>query len=728
MTAASPATVRVRLQRAVFALAILAGSFLLFLIQPMVARMALPVLGGAPNVWNSAMLVYQLLLLGGYGYAHLLSRWPARRQAWVHLALAGLAALTLPIALADLPPPRAGWEALWAPALIAASVGPVFVIVAAQASLLQRWFAETTHGGDPYALYAASNLGSLGGLLAYPLWLEPRMALGEQSGLWALGYLATAALLAAIALRLPAATAEPLERPAESAPTPVTLREAALWFALAAVPSGLMLSTTTLLTTDIMAMPLLWVIPLGLYLLSYTVAFSESGDWAAVFTRFAPVLLVSGGSLALVSGGQANPAVALVMAGLLFAVAVALHRRLYELRPDPARLTLFYLVVAAGGAAGGSFVALVAPLLFDWTYEHAVLLLAAAALLPMKPFLARLGAFWRGRGKADGAALAAVALAAVMAWRLAAAVEANDGESILLLIGGLTVTGALLIGKRWAFAAVVALAMLGHGGAATLAASFEGQRARSYFGSYAVANLEDGLRQLTHGTTVHGSQWLLPERRSEPTSYYGRGSGIGLVLTDAARNARVGVVGLGAGTLACYRQPGQTWTFFEIDPLIAAYSRNGTFSYLADCAPDAQVAIGDARLRLARKPSGAFDVLAVDAFSSDAIPIHLMTREAFATYGRALADDGVLAVHISNRFIDLAPMVAAQARAAGWTGLLRYDEPGEGTGLKRSIWIVLARDGSALARLQPDAWEPLPEPALRAWTDDNASILPLIRW
>ena len=731
MTAPAPAKPRPRLRRALYALAIFGGSFLLFLIQPMIARMALPVLGGAPNVWNSAMLVFQLLLLGGYGYAHFLSRLPARRQAAIHLALIGLAALTLPIALAGLAPPRPGWEALWAPALIAASVGPVFLVVSAQASLLQRWFAETPGAGDPYALYAASNLGSFGGLIAYPFALEPAMALGEQSRLWAIGYLAVAALIAAIAFTLRNQDAPIAAQKDRDAPAPMR-RTVALWFALAAVPSGLMLSTTTLLTTDIMAMPLLWVIPLGLYLLSFTLAFSESGDWAQVFVRFAPVILLSGGSLAMISGGQSNPAVALVMAGLLFVVATALHRRLYLLRPAPAHLTWFYLVTAAGGAAGGIFVALIAPLVFDWVYEHAVLLIVAALLLPMHPFLSRLSRFWREDRRAGPAAALLMLVCVGLALWLNLAVSQGDGLTIFMLLATMTIIGVVLIGRRAAFATVAVLMMLGHGGLAMLATSFAGDRSRSYFGTYAVQAVEGGtMRQLTHGTTIHGSQWLTPGQRTEPTSYYGRSSGIGIALAQSRPDDRVGVVGLGAGTLACYRKPGQQWTFFEIDPLMAEYSQRGVFTFIQQCAPDAAMVIGDARLELAEQPHGAFDLLAIDAFSSDSIPLHLMTREAFATYRRSLSEDGLLLVHISNRFIDLAPMVAAQARAEGWHGIVRTDKrAARQPGLNESTWIALARDRAALddLRAQRDLpWKQLPAPAPHAWTDDNASILPLLR-
>jgi len=727
-----PATTPQPPRRALFALVSFAGSFLLFLIQPLVARLALPQLGGAPNVWNSAMLVFQLLLLGGYGYAHWLGRLTLRRQGMVHIALLLLAAIVLPISLADIARPGAGWEVLWVPALLALTVGPVFLLVAAQASLIQRWFAAAPGAGNPYPLYAASNLGSFTGLLAYPLWLEPRLSLSAQSELWSLGY-GVLILLSVLAVaqrwKTGDAAAEPVAKARSERPA---MRVVLLWLALAAVPSGLMLSTTTLLTTDIMAMPLLWVIPLGLYLLSFSVAFSEAGHWTRILTRMAPVLLLAGGSFALVSGGQANPAIALAMVGLLFVLAVALHGRLYALRPAPSQLTYFYLIVAAGGALGGGFTALLAPVLFDWIYEHAILLLAGAALMPQTLVIERLRAFLREHAAGKAIATALVVFAALLAWRLHRATLAGDGETILALIVVLTLIGVALVGVRWAFVAVASLLMLGHGGLSTLALTAQGERARTYFGVYSVVETEDGrFRQLNHGTTNHGRQWLDPDRRRDPTSYYGDSAGIGIALNGAAADAEIGIVGLGTGTLACYRQPAQRWTFFEIDPQIVTYSRDGSFSFLSDCTPDARMMIGDARLELAKERPGRFDLLAIDAFSSDSIPLHLMTEEAFATYGRALNRDGLLLVHISNRFIDLAPMVSALAEAQGWQGRLRFDNENLAEGLTPSVWIALARSEEPLARLERDgeyAWEPLPRPARRAWTDNNASILPLIRW
>ncbi|MGB7369852.1 hypothetical protein [Erythrobacter sp.] len=722
-------------RRALFALVVLVGSFLLFLVQPLVARLALPLLGGAPNVWNSAMLTFQALLLGGYAYAHMLSRVPVAKQAIIHLSLLAAAGLTLPIALPDTRALAAGWEVLWVPLIIGLTVGPVFLLVSAQASLMQNWFASRPGSGDPYALYAASNLGSFAGLITYPFLLEPRMDLAAQSHVWTIGYIAMIGLVVvAAASSWQAASAPqgaPVQPVSDEREEPLETRTVLLWLALAAVPSGLMLSTTTLLTTDLMAMPLLWVIPLGLYLLSFSLAFSDKGDWSAIIARFAPILLLSSASLAMVSGGHANPAVALVMVSLLFVLAVALHGRLYALRPGPSRLTFFYLIVATGGVLGGIFTALLAPMLFDWVYEHAILLLAAGLLLPHRPYIAAVRDYLFGTRNGRIIAGLLMVVATLLAVPLMSATAAGEGTQILLLVGVLICIGIVFVGARWPYVLVLALLMVGHHGFRTLELSAEGARSRTYFGVYSVVDLDDGaIRQLNHGTTIHGKQWLDPARRLEPTSYYGRSSGIGIALDSLDAGDDVGVVGLGTGTLACYRQAGQDWTFYEIDGRMLDYSRDGTFTFLSNCAPEARVVIGDARLELANEQTD-FDLLAIDAFSSDSIPLHLMTREAFATYGRTLDEDGLLLIHISNRFIDFAPMISALAQAEGWQGRLRHDRDDLEENQSASIWIALARDQERLERLEASSdkeWSELPRPARRAWTDDNASILPLIRW
>ncbi len=723
--------------RALFVATILTGSFLLFLIQPLVARMALPRLGGAPNVWNSAMLVYQALLLAGYFYAHRLARLALRRQAQIHLALFALAALTLPITLADLPPPVPGMEPLWVPALLAVSIGPVFFLVSAQAPLMQRWFSTHPGAGAPWALYAASNLGSFVGLIAYPLLVEPLLPLAAQRWGWSAGYVVLLALIALCArarrgIDGAAVVAVPL------APEP--RRRVLMWLVLAAVPSGLMLSTTTHLTTDIFAMPLLWVIPLGLYLLSFSIAFADRRGPARAITALAWVVVLGAGGLAMVSNSTGGLVPALASVVLLFVVCVALHARLYDLRPDPAHLTYFYLVMSAGGVLGGAFTALLAPLVFDWVWEHPLLVLAAAALLPLGllPDWRR----WRGVDQTVTRLVLIVLcpFAALVAYQLHALVVWQESPALQWgLTGLLVLLGLVLVPWRGVVLALLLAIMLAQGGIQTIQDSADGLRQRSYFGVYTVRNYPDRkVRTLAHGTTLHGQQSLEPGLRLVPLTYYGPGSGAGIAFGNAARlfgpNARLGVVGLGTGSLACYRLGAQDWRFYEIDPAVLDLSRKSTFTYIRDCAPDAKVVLGDARIELARARPGSLDLLAVDAFSSDAIPLHLMTDEAFGVYLDALSPRGVLLVHISNRFIDLEPVVAALARKRGLAAALRDDRP---TGpfaalMTSSTWIALSRDPAQLKALQNVVptmpWRPLAAPAARVWSDDHASILPYVHW
>ncbi|AIT80356.1 fused MFS/spermidine synthase [Novosphingobium pentaromativorans] len=728
-----------RSNRALFILTILVGSFLLFMVEPMVARMALPRLGGAPNVWNSAMLVYQALLLAGYGYAHWLSRKPLWRQAVIHLIALCIAATTLPIALAQVASPAPGWEAIWVPWLLLLTVGPVFFLIAAQAPLMQRWFAADSRAGQPWALYAASNLGSFAGLVAYPLVAEPLLALHGQSLVWAVGYGLLILLVAACAWsRRKTVDAARPSAPLLRASEVTSWRRKLHWLALAAIPSGLMLSTTTHLTTDIFASPLLWVIPLGLYLLSFVVAFADRRVLAGVLTFVAPVVLLFTGSYAMLADGSG----ALLLAGgscvLLFVVSVALHARLYDLRPDAGHLTGFYLIMSAGGALGGLFTALVAPLVFDWSWEHPLLILGAALLVPLDEILR-----WRRMEGLDQR-LARIALVLLLLLALFLSVQLFDlftepgtKMTAMLLTVFLTGTGVMVMGWRWAFVAVLLLAMLGQGGLLTIMSSYEGQRTRSYFGIYTVRDYRSsGLRILSHGTTLHGQQSLDPDKRRMPLTYYGPRSGVGLALASADRlegdSARIGVVGLGTGSLACYARPGQDWTFFEIDPVILHYSTSGKFTYLRDCAPRARVILGDARLELEAVPPRRFDMLVIDAFSSDAIPLHLLTQEALQVYLRALSERGVLLMHISNRYVELEPVIAALARSEGLTARVRQDWPENLDLYTPSHWIALSRDSSSineLAKMHPDSpWSRLQAPAQRPWTDDHASILPFIRW
>ena len=477
-----PADIRFgRSGRLLYIVTILAGSFLLFLVQPMVARMALPRLGGAPAVWNSAMLVYQTLLLGGYAYAHWLGRVAPRKQVAIHLGVMALAAAWLPLGLI------AGSDhglspVVWVPWLLIVSIGPLFFAVSAQAPLIQRWFNFASGGGDPYALYAASNLGSFAGLLAYPLLVEPGLALTGQSWLWSGGYVLLITLVIVCGLCLPKTRvgASP-QRPTSA---PVTRARRWRWIALALVPSGLMLATSTYITTDIVALPMLWVLPLGLYLLSFSVAFADDRWLADLLTRVAPITILLFGGVIM---GQFNQS-ALMDVGialfLLFMVSVALHTQLYRLRPEPDRLTGFYLAMSTGGALGGIFSGLIAPVIFDWTYEFPLLIIAAGLLAPQVFLTHGVRSLWVA-GPRRQAALATVvfAVALLFALYLLGPQDMFGDAHMGLAFIVVALVGIASVGARLAYMVVLVSALLLFGGWRSLELSAKGDaRTRSYFG------------------------------------------------------------------------------------------------------------------------------------------------------------------------------------------------------------------------------------------------------
>ncbi|MFS0735957.1 fused MFS/spermidine synthase [Sphingomonas sp. 1P06PA] len=728
-----------RRARALFIATILSGSFLLFLMQPLVARMALPRVGGAPAVWNSAMLVYQALLLAGYGYAHVVGRLTPRLQAGVHIALLAVAALWLPIALPAMTMPATARPELWVPWLLLTTIGPLFLAVSAQAPLMQRWFALGWPQANPYALYAASNLGSFAGLIAYPLLLEPTLALAAQSRVWAILYAVLLLLVILCARTLPQVA--PAEAHHEATPAP-TVRQWLRWIALAAVPSGLMLSTTTHLTTDIVAMPLVWVTPLGLYLLSFTIAFSNRQRPARIIAWAFPIAVIVAAAMAFRSTTNSPFAAAALGLAVLLIISVTLHNELYRRRPDAAHLTAFYLAMAIGGVLGGVFCAILAPVLFDWAYEHPLLLVAAAAIARCRPVVPLLDRFWRDPRSARIGLITIVA-AVLLFWLVSTGlVIVVPDWARQAAVAMLCVLALLSVGRRMLFTLCVAAAALANGGTDGIRISTElDARTRSYFGIYTVID-RPRTRELVHGTTLHGVQSRVPGQEYRPASYYAPGSGVGMAMTDAPRlfgpHARIGVVGLGAGTLACYSRPGQEWRFYEIDPAVVRIASDpGKFTYLQHCLPRPDIRIGDARLTLAEQGHAPHDLLVIDAFSSDAVPMHLLTTEAFAVYGATLSPDGLLLVHISNRFLDLEPVLAAAARAGRWRAALRDHEPDAAeaaAGATRSVWVAFSQSAMTMDQLTTRGgtrvgdWQSLDQrPGFVAWTDDYGSILPLLR-
>lgn len=732
--------------RPLFVATILTGSFLLFLIQPMFGRMALPRLGGSPSVWNVAMLFYQAMLLGGYLYAHWLQRFALRTQIIVHAGLFLAAAAFLPIGAAEwLPDPGSTPPTLWLLGLLAVSIGPVFFIVSAQAPLMQAWFARSddAQAMQPFFLYAASNLGSFSALLAYPFLVETTLRLKAQGVGWAAGYLVLMALTVGAGV---AASKRPgAVRVREKGR--VTWAQRLRWTVLALVPSALLLSTTTHLTTDVMAMPLLWVIPLAVYLISFILVF---GRFGAPITRVAvaatPILLLLLGAASFASLGISVMSVALAGIGMLFVVSVALHGTLAMEKPEAADLTEFYLWMSVGGALGGLFCAIVAPLVFNWSYEYPILIVAAALMIPAGAVVFKDGAFWAA-GTRSGFILRWVLPAATLGLSILAAYMVKAGSDAgVLALSAILAIAVISVGHNRQFAWTILMLMMALGGwRQIIGYDTPVNRTRSFFGIYSVFDSRSaGLRKLQHGTTLHGVQSLVPALATRPTTYYAPDSGVGQVFGVAPAlfggGARMAFVGLGTGTLACYARPGQSWTAFEIDPAMEAIARNtALFTYISACKPDLSIVIGDARLMLGKTQPGSFDMLAVDAFSSDAIPLHLMTREAFAVYQRALAPDGVLLVHVTNRYLRLEPIVAAIAAESGWSVAVRRFKPGRRQPFGRqdteSVWFVLTRTPARLdavlaaTPMGKAAWKvPAPEADAVVWTDDFASILPIIRF
>jgi spermidine synthase len=736
--------------RLLFIFTVFSSAFLLFLIQPMFARMALPLLGGAPSVWNTAMVFYQAVLLAGYIYAHLLGRFTIRTQVLVHLGVLLLAVAALPIGVAaSYPDPDPTQPFVWLLGLLAVSIGLPFFAVSAQAPLMQRWFSRTTdsHAHDPYFLYAASNLGSMIALIAYPFAFEPLFDLNMQGWIWAGGYALLIGLIGLCGWTLLREAVHAAEsHDAHLGPAPA-LMQRAHWVLLAAVPSGLLLSVTNYITADIMAMPLLWIIPLILYLLTFVIAFARRPiiphNWAVWLT---PFMLVAVGGLAFKTAHGVPIAMMGGILALMFLLCLVFHGELVARRPGVAHLTEFYILMSLGGVLGGAFVALVAPITFNWIYEYPILLVLAAVLLPSpKPvpqprrwLEARVPAAWLDMT----VPLLALTLTGFFIIQQGVELTTDFTPKLAALAALFIVLVLFAIGRPLRMLGVLVAAGLAFGGWLHVAHK-DSQLAlmRSFFGVYTVtADNMNQLHRLAHGTTLHGAQSRKAALARRPMTYYAAGSGVGQMFSavglEKGAAARFGVVGLGTGSLACYAQPGQDWTFYEIDPLMEQVAKDRRlFTYVPDCAPNARIVIGDARLSLKAEPEGRFDALAVDAFSSDSIPLHLITAEAVALYKRAVGDDGVVLLHISNRFLDLEPVIAEAAKANGLSARLYDYDPGNQPAniyYTNSTWIALTANPARLDELlkRPGVsggWRALePRPNFRLWTDQYANLLSVL--
>ncbi len=746
--AVPPPTSSARALVPLFAAAIFINALLLFLIQPMFGKMVLPLLGGAPAVWNTCMLFFQGALLAGYLYAHLgaryLSPW---RLAALHLALLALTLYWLPITAPDATPPVDGVApALWLLSLLTLSIGLPFTLLAAGSPLLQHLFARSGHqaAGNPYVLYAASNAGSLVAVLAYPLLVEPLFRVQQQSWLWAAGYVALGALIGLAALRArQSAHAAPLphadpgqrsdEAPAEPHPVPIRWSDRGRWLALAFAPSSLLLGITTYITTDVAAVPLLWILPLGVYLLTFILAFSDRPLIShGRVVRLLPVALLSVGAFLFWDSPPRGIGLVLLPVVGFFVLALACHGELYARRPAPAALTEFYLFVAIGGMLGGMFNVLVAPLLFTTTLEFPIALAVVAFLAP--------------RNRAVSASRLWPVLASFLVLLVALALEGptfSIASNRYLAMGMTAVMGAVLVRMRH-HPVMLGVALTG----ILVAGEFRNRRTdiimrdRSFFGVHNVRRVPVAdvfVHLFQHGRTLHGAQQPDSAFRRTPLTYYHPNGPLGEVFTAlhfTSPEVNVAAIGLGVGSVAAYARPADRWTIYEIDPLVERMARDTTlFTYLADAPIDIPVVIGDGRLSIAREADAAFDLIIVDAFTSDAVPVHLLTREALELYVRKLAPGGRIAFNVSNRYLDLAAVLGVTAHELGYAALEQVDISRQPPSTLRSIqhtsshWLVLARSPNDLVGLTPEeGWRPVPlSRSARAWTDDYSNLIQALR-
>jgi hypothetical protein len=738
-----PSAARSRLVLVVYTAAIFLSALLLFSVQPLFTKMVLPRLGGSPAVWSVAMVFFQTLLLAGYAYAHVLMQIRNRKIAVaVHLVLLVIAMSTLPLSIAGGfgEPPTSGY-AFWLLGLFAVSIGLPFFALAANNPLLQAWFVRTGHpaGPDPYFLYASSNIGSFLALLSYPVLLEPLLRLRMQNLVWTSGYGLLILLIGSCGVLLlssPALTeADRATEETDAAPPQLLLR--ARWIFLAAVPSGLLIAVTAHISTDVAAAPLLWVLPLSLYLLTWVLVFQSRPLLPHKWILMLQPVAIAGTIVLLAVGGEQN--LLLTLGGhqlCFFVIAMACHGELARTRPPAKYLTGFYVALSFGGMIGGLFAGLIAPFAFSWIAEYPILIALAALCRPPDgserlPRLVR----WTWLVLAL-LALALIVPAILPPGRIWTWLE----DHRVWVAGGVGVFAAALAivlnADRWKVLATVALALM----LIRIYPADDGrvETVRSFFGVHKIVVTPSGqYHVLMHGTTIHGAQKFLNDDgtpvtgRPEPISYYHKDGGIGQAITAVRERKgaplRVAVIGVGSGTLACAAEPGEDWKFFEIDQTMVDAARDPKyFSYLQNCAPDFKPVIGDARLTFAREPDGVYDLIIVDAYSSDAIPIHLATEEAMKIYKDKLAPQGAVVMHVSNRHLELSSVIVGIADANDLRSWVFSEDSGRDDEYIFSTSVVVsAREEVDIGKLaSSEQWaETEADEKQWVWTDDYSNII-----
>ena len=717
-----------------FAAALFTSAALLFWVQPLMAKMILPLLGGAPSVWNTCMVFFQAMLLAGYAYVLVISRLALSRQLLVHGLLLLAAAVFLPFSISDrllTQLPAETNPTLWLLSVLFFSVGLPFFVLSATAPLLQRWFSYSRHSSaeDPYFLYAVSNAGSVLSLLAFPFLLEPLWNIREQSFYWAAGYLLLVTLIACCALVVgrgqTAMSALSQRVDEQSLPKRVRLE----LVVLALIPSSLMLGVTTFIATDVASVPLIWIIPLSLYLASFIMGFANKQVLNLKLASYLlPAAIFLLGLLVVLRPPFSNVLVIGAHLALFFLIAFICHRRIALMRPAVPNLPAFYLCVSIGGVLGGIFNALLAPLVFPTALEYPLMIVAASLVCPSgadKKWLKG----WLQVGFP--------ALVFIVTLLLSMTVP-KWGYSLKLsdaIVVGLPLLLVYLCAARhrWVFALGLVAVMAGsykylNDGASTLTTQ------RNFFGVWNVAAENGGaFHRLRHGSTTHGGQFTDPSRRCEATAYYHKDGPLGQVFqlhnSRPQKANHVAAIGLGAGAVVTYSSSEESWDIYEIDPAIVRIASDPRyFRFLTDCseAPH-RIILGDARLRLNDAPNGQYSMLILDAFSSDSVPTHLLTREALNLYLSKLTDDGILAAHVTNRYLNLEPVFSGLTSAAGLTAVIRADDQfNSGAGKYPSTWIVISRRPESLAGLASDArWRRLRGNVL--WTDEFSNPVAVLK-
>jgi SAM-dependent methyltransferase len=727
-----------------FAATLFTSASLMFVLQPLFGKILLPLLGGSPAVWNTCMVFYQSILFLGYLYAHYLStRYNQHRQILIHTSLILISFLALPLALPEnTVPPTDSNPTFWLLWTLFLAIGLPFFVVSTTAPLIQKWFANVGHhtSHDPYYLYAASNTGSLIALLSYPFLLEPNVGLANQKSYWSVGYLILCLLIAGCAFVLwksRQTTGQQEDVDSADDENNLSLATKLHWLALAFVPSSLLLGLTNFISTDIASVPLLWIIPLTLYLLSFVIVFSKWNDKIhPLMVKLQPIFL-----LPFIAYAFINPAdlpywayLILHLFAFFFAVMVC-HGELAKLRPHTRHLTTFYLIMSFAGMLGGMFNTFVAPFAFNAVYEYPIMIVAALMLRP--------GRMTRKSALANSLWPQVIipALLVIAGIILHANVDnlLQYFDAIVIGLIGLTLLTYLLRARPVGFAlttgAIIFLALGLHG-----MSSHTLYQERTFFGVLAVreAVLTDeqgkpeSYHELFHGTTKHGAQRLAANLSQIPLTYYSRPGPMGQLFKEYDNNDQdwnIGVVGLGAGALACYAKDKQNWTLYEIDPLVVDIASNPAyFSYLSQCARNAAMRIGDARLSLEKEADQHFDLLVMDAFSSDSVPTHLLTKEALELYFQKLKPGGILAFHMTNRHLSLKKVLSINAETLHLASLIQEFKPQQDIPLVVATdWVVMAKQAETLEPLRLSRlgkWQKMPLYFdMQPWTDDFTNIV-----